>query len=460
MATTTTTKLTAKQLIGEAKADVVLDHVFFSQLLLQTPIIEDPSIPTACIDGTDIRYNPVFIESQFCGTREKTAGLLIHEVLHPALGHLWRIPCDPTGNMAGDYAINNWLDDYNKKGDIGSDGKPCPRKRKVILPDGGLIDHKYDNMSVEEIDAALRKNQKPPPPPPRKPPTGGKGPCTKPDPNGTMQEPGDEPQDKDGGQGQQPQGGGQQPPQDGQGGGQGQPDQQQRTAAEGGWGEFTKPKASKELSPEEVQQEWQRRVVQAATACKMYGNLPGCIEAIIKDLIDPKVPWQDVLNKWVDETTMNDYSFRVPDRRFLPQGIVIPDLYDETLGTLVVAIDTSGSIFCDTEALATFEGELNGIIERVRPNRVHVLYCDTRVTHADEFTDQQPVKLIPRGGGGTAFEPVGEWIEEHNLNPRVCIYLTDLYGSFPAQEWPFPTIWCVYGDNRQRAPFGEMVYID
>ena len=89
-----------------------------------------------------------------------------------------------------------------------------------------------------------------------------------------------------------------------------------------------------------------------------------------------------------------------------------------------------------------------------------VLYCDAAITGSDEYGPSDTVKLTPRGGGGTDFRPVGDWIRQHNITPRVLIYLTDLYGDFPAAEWPFPTIWCTYGNPDVRAPFGETVAIN
>lgn len=398
----------ASELISHAVTTIVLDHPFFATLLLQMPRVEDNSIPTACTNGVVIKYNSEFIESL---TQGQVAGLLAHEVLHPALGHLHRLPADVDGNIAGDYAINNFLDNYNREAGY----------RKLELPEGGCLDHKYDGMSAEEIYAKM----------PKQPKKQGGG---------------------QGGLGQPQSGQGQQ----GQGQGQG------RTKEQGGWGEFEPQAASQEdgATPEDMRHEWERRLVQAATVCKMQGKLPGCVEALVKELIDPKVPWQQLLNRFFDATSANDYSWAKPDRRFLPDDIILPDLHDETLGEIVIAVDTSGSIFSDKSALASFQAEINAIIERTRPSKTHLVYCDAAVQHVDEYGEGAPVSITPRGGGGTDFRPVGDYIAKHNINPRVCIYLTDLYGDFPDVEWPFPTIWCVYGNDNGVAPFGETIHIN
>lgn len=375
----------AKSLISEATTQIILDHPFFATLLLHMPRIEDPSVPTACTNGVVIKYNPEFVESL---TPNQVAGLLVHEVMHPAFGHLHRLPRNKKGNVAGDYAINNFLDNYNQSSGY----------RKLELPEGGLLDHQYDGLSAEQIYARIPE-----------PPGGGDGP---------------------------------------------------RGPGDGGWGEFEEPAGSDELSPEEMQSEWERRLVQSATAVKMQkGNLPGCIEALIDKLVNPKVPWQQILERFVDETAATDYSWAKPDRRFLPDDIIVPDLHDQTLGHIVVAVDTSGSIYGCPKTLESFATEVNQIVKRCRPEKTTIIYCDTRVTATETYGPDDDIKITPKGGGGTRFEPVGEYINEHGIDPRVCIYLTDLEGSFPNVPWSFPTLWCVYNNPNCSAPFGETIHI-
>jgi predicted metal-dependent peptidase len=191
----------------------------------------------------------------------------------------------------------------------------------------------------------------------------------------------------------------------------------------------------------------------------MQGKVPNCIEALISDLVDAKVPWQSILNRFIEETSHNDYSWGTPDRRFLPDDIILPDLHDQTLGEIVVAVDTSGSIYGVPAVVGSFQNEINSLITRCKPTKLHVVQCDSRITDTKEYTDGQPIELTLRGGGGTDFRPVGEYINQHGINPRVCIYLTDLMGAFPEVPWQFPTIWCVYNNDGQSAPFGDTVHI-
>lgn len=390
--------MNASEKVARARTQIVLDHPFFASLLLSMPCIEDTSIPTACTNGVVIKYNPTFVVSL---TQSQVAGLLVHEILHPALGHLHRLPRNMQGNIAGDFAINNFLDDYNNSAGI----------NRLDLPEGGCIDHKYDGMSAEQILAALSHSP------------------------------------------EQPEGVG--------GEGDDESKGNQRTREQGGWGEFENQAGSPDgkTSGQDMGAEWERRVVQAATAAKMQGTVPTCIEQLVDKLVNPKVPWQQLLERFIEQTSFTDYSWDRPDRRFLPDDIVIPDLHDETLGEIVVAIDTSGSIYGCPEMLAAFVTEVNSLTARCNPSKLTLLHCDAAIQKVDEFFPGQLITVIPKGGGGTDFRPVGEYIAQHNINPRVVVYLTDLYGEFPTHEWPFPTIWCVYG-NTDSAPFGDTVHIN
>ncbi len=415
----------AEQLVSRASTSIVLDHPFFASLLLQMPRIEDPSVETACTNGVVIRYNPDFISSL---KPTELAGLLVHEVMHPALGHLHRLPANVEGNIAGDYAINNFLDNYNRSSGV-------PANRRLDLPEGGLIDHKLDHLSAEEILNLLREDKlsvkvakamagdggKP----------GGKGGKNKRDKDSSRE------------------------------GKRGKPAQDRKVdPRDGAWGEFEEQASSGEFGSVEMGAEWERRVVRAATAARMQrGNLPDCILKLVDGIVNPAVPWQRLLERFFDNTAATDYSWSRPDRRFLPEDILIPEIHDTTLGEIVVAVDTSGSIFANKLALASFEAEINSIIGNCRPSKVSVINCDTKVTRVDEYGCGEPVEIKAKGGGGTDFRPVGEFIGKHNVSPRVCIYLTDLEGTFPTAPWDFPTIWCVYGNEGKEAPFGDTVHI-
>jgi predicted metal-dependent peptidase len=125
------------------------------------------------------------------------------------------------------------------------------------------------------------------------------------------------------------------------------------------------------------------------------------------------------------------------------------------VGELVIAVDTSGSI--GHQELEQFAGEITAISEEAQPERIHVVYCDAAVQSTEEFGPSEPIKLSPKGGGGTDFRPPFQWVEEEGIQPKCLIYLTDLCcNSFPEPP-EYPVLWVT--DSRTTAPFGETLRI-
>jgi|ERR1700694_4557922 len=79
------------------------------------------------------------------------------------------------------------------------------------------------------------------------------------------------------------------------------------------------------------------------------------------------------------------------------------------------------------------------------------------VQSVQEFGPSDPITLEPKGGGGTDFRPVFDWVEANDIRPACLIYLTDLCcSSYPALP-DYPVLWVT--DSRRAAPFGETLQI-
>ncbi len=213
-------------------------------------------------------------------------------------------------------------------------------------------------------------------------------------------------------------------------------------------------------SPADMQmeeQEWKIAVTQAAQQAKAMGKLPGGFEQFIKELVDHKVPWAEVLRNFIERTAKNDYNWNRPSRRYLQAGFVLPSLHSNELGEIVVAVDTSGS---EWQMQQQFASELSAILETFQGVNLTVIYCDYRIRGVESFTsDDLPLQLNPQGGGGTDFEPVFEHIADDGIEPAALIYLTDLEGTFPRHEPDYPVLWVdTYG--KYKPPFGEHVKME
>lgn len=199
------------------------------------------------------------------------------------------------------------------------------------------------------------------------------------------------------------------------------------------------------------------QIAQAATVAKHRGELPGGLARLVDEILNPKVPWQDVLREFLSRTlsARDDYTWGMPNRRFIAQGIYLPSLRSEVMGDIVVAIDTSGSIGDDE--LRVFGGELNGILE-CHPCSVSVVYCDAHVNNVEHWEPSDgPLTLKACGGGGTDHAPVFDWIREQGIDPAAVVCLTDGYTNFPKAP-QYPVLWAMTSDVV--APFGRTIKIE
>lgn len=215
-----------------------------------------------------------------------------------------------------------------------------------------------------------------------------------------------------------------------------------------------KPITDSELA--ELEAETRMKVAQAAAVARASGKMSKNVARLVGDLLGSKVDWRKVLQQFVVRCKDDMRSWCRPNRRFLCQNIYVPSRDGEAMGEIAVAIDCSGSI--SDEQLQEFASEIRALAEDTNPERVHVIYFDSKVCHYDAFERYEQVTVSPHGGGGTAFSPVFEFMEQQNIFPECCVFLTDLYsGDFGSQP-DYPVLWITTGSTK--APFGEVVKMD
>jgi predicted metal-dependent peptidase len=196
--------------------------------------------------------------------------------------------------------------------------------------------------------------------------------------------------------------------------------------------------------------------IQSAKAAKATGKLPASVERIIEEMLVVKTPWHQILERFMNGKVRDGYSWRRPNRRFMASGMYLPGVdYTPKMGEVVIGVDTSGSI--GQRELDEFNAHINRILETCTPEKVHVLYCDSSINKAVEYTpDDFPVRLTPHGGGGTSFKPVFDWVREYDGEVEVVVYLTDGYGDQNVIDKPtVDTVWLTTG--LKEFPFGTVV---
>lgn len=202
--------------------------------------------------------------------------------------------------------------------------------------------------------------------------------------------------------------------------------------------------------------EWKIASAQAAQTARAMGAMPAELDRLVKEIVEAKIDWRETLRRFIQQTARNDYRWSPPNRRHVHAGLYLPSLRSETIGDIVVAVDTSGSI--NANVLAQFAGEVNAILEEY-DTVCEVIYCDARVQAVETFCREDlPFVLHARGGGGTDFRPAFKYVDDRANTPACLVYLTDMEGTFPAGEPAYPILW-VSTSTVDRAPFGEVVKI-
>ena len=156
--------------------------------------------------------------------------------------------------------------------------------------------------------------------------------------------------------------------------------------------------------------------------------------------------WRDALQDFINSVCVGDENSRFcpPNKRLLASGFIMPSHFDETIGEIIIACDTSGSMHW---AYPIVFGEVARIVQNTRPDSVRMLWWDTSVCGDQTFKPEQypdiAKALAPKGGGGTTVSCVADYIDEHKIKAKAVIMLTDGYIESDYRMTDMPTLWGV-----------------
>ena len=493
--------------LQQARMTLLEQQPFYALLLLHMRFALDLTCETAYTDGTRIAFHPDFIDAL---SDSELEFVLMHEVLHTALGHPFR------------HQAQYDLECYDKACDIVVNSNilySCGMDlRRITLNQFGEAMHLTPDgeegylYSIEQVYGKLMaiKAKQPPPPPSQggggDGADGGKGGDGKGD-DGKQQQ--DEDGNADGnsqggkgqgGKGQDSNGSGSGDNSNGKGkGGKGK----SKGGHGGGDGDITDedlqdlvndllkgrtvhgkidPHADLKKAQQEAtgkmgevddhtfwkgddehnigRETWLNRMVQAtdiiaqseANGGKGRGITPIAAERIIEELKNPKREWRTILDDFVQEEIC-DYSFSPPDRRLQDSPFFLPDFNekDESVKNLLFMIDTSGSM---SEAdITDCYSEIYGAIQQFGGKLQGKLgFFDAVVVEPTPFESEDEFKIIrPKGGGGTSFDIIFDYVEKEMADepPVSIVILTDGYAPIPdeSRAMGIPVLWIINNDD-------------
>ena len=399
-------KLTAEQRIEKCHVKLMRDRNFclFSGLFMVGKVIVDDKVETAKTNGLDVIYGRAFVDRL---NDKELAFLILHENMHKAYRHLivWESlhrKNPRLANAACDYVINLQIQDYDPHNN--DTEMPKDENGEVM----GLIDEQYRGMDAHQVYLLLEKEQK------EKPQNGGG---------------------------------------DGSGG---------QHLDDHDW-EGAKQQTEQER--EQTAREIEGALRQGAL---LAGKMKGNISREMQDLLTPKVDWKDALRDFVKNSTQgkDQTTWRRLHKRYIGMDIIMPSTYDEKVGSIVVAVDTSGSI--GGEELAQFLSEVKSICDEVNPEQVDLLYWDTEVAGHETYQSSELASVTQvtqaKGGGGTDPSCVPKYLAEKRLEPECIIMLTDGYiGKQNQNDYEIgkPFMWCIKGNPRfDEDVVGKVVHVE
>jgi len=352
------------QSLSKISKELMLKEPYYGFFLIMLNKVWRKDLPTAGVSKQNINYQLAINEEFWTGlSDDHKMGLLKHELLHIAFGHLTSFSSfsnKKLANVAMDMEINQYIEDS-------------------WLPEGGIRIEDYEDLKLDKragcryyYDQLLRLQDEK-------------------DKNGTT---GNDAMDK-----------------------------LLDNVASGDipdhstWEEFDDmTDAEKKLIEKQVQKILQDAKEQTV---KKRGTVPGEIEGLIvvEEFTAPKFDWKGYLRRFTGVSTkvFTKKIRRKENRRYEDN----PGLKIKMRQHMLLAIDTSGSV-SDTE-LAEFMNEIHHIY-KVGVD-ITVVQCDTSIKSIEPYKGKNEISVL--GRGGTEFDPVLDYYNANLKKYTSLVYFTD-----------------------------------
>ncbi len=313
--------------VSDCVTALLQDQPFFGSLALRLPIRADAARETLASDGREIRYSPEWVADTGADLVKSAIGRV---VLACALKHHTRRgERDPARWQTASQLVTHGL--------LRDAGFKLPPDAEAW--DGISVEQAYDRLPEPQDDDGQDRGEDNPP----SSPGGGNGGANDPQTGGDDDDCGDD---------------------TGPSGDSGPRDQDHtgehdRTDAApsvdpAGTGEIMDAGARNDgdadahgmstdapIDVNAEEQAWDEAMHQALNLARAQGLAPGAVEETIRDAHRSTLDWRSLLRRYMTDAAPRDYSWSVPNRRFIDGGLFLPSMRTEGMGTLAVIIDTS-----------------------------------------------------------------------------------------------------------------------
>lgn len=359
--------------IKNFKISLIRKLPFYGDVVLRLGFYEKKEIPTACTDGKNIYYNPLFFEKLTEGQRNY---ILMHEIFHVILMHpyrgngknprVWNTACDMVVNYMCDK-----MESYFK----------LIVKIPYEQPDEGIFSHIMDTEIVENIYSRLLKEYE--------------------KNNGASK----------------------------------LIINSYRSVIEGRYKYNIDVELDIDASDDliftldENDEIFMKEIIREAALKAQGGDGSYFVPEQVYELTESKtIKWQKLLKDMLQTDVSDDVSYTTPERKYIHMDLILPGHgpTDDKLEEIWAFVDSSGSISKDE--LSQFLTQLHRIVKEFGCI-TNICYWDTEVTdtYLKIKTEKDILKCTPKHSGGTDINCVYEWIRDNKVKPDVMLILTDGY---------------------------------
>lgn len=186
---------------------------------------------------------------------------------------------------------------------------------------------------------------------------------------------------------------------------------------------------------------------------KLSGNGVSCLEKLFAA---SRISWRAILRKFLtsaiaDHGPIYENSWSRRNRR----GFPLPGI-KKLSNKIIIAIDTSGSI--DMDLFGRFFTEVEKIVKDF--SQLVVIQCDADIQDVQlKYKKGDFKKIQLKGRGGTAVQPVFDWIKENHCAKYPLIYFTDGYFDNGFNTHGINVVWAVCG-SENKPPHGQTIFIE
>lgn len=156
-------------------------------------------------------------------------------------------------------------------------------------------------------------------------------------------------------------------------------------------------------------------------------KLPKSVEELLTKLYyKPEVSWAQYLKKIIGNVPYGTKKTITRKDRRQPDRLELRGKLTDHTADIIVAIDISGSV--TDEEIKIIMSEIFGLVKMYH-SKITIIECDNEIRRVYIVKNPREIRKKIDTKGGTKFNPVFKYLNDHNLNNSILIYFTDGLGE-------------------------------